>query len=283
MYVVRLRKACPEGKAKVLPALAPQGKARYERGTSLPLDMNGMRLAKYIAQTGYCARRKAEELILSGAVEVNGATVHSVTTFVDPETVSVRIFDKPIVRPASSLYFALHKPSGYLSTTTGDRRKKVPDLLPAEIIGDRRLFLVGRLDKETEGLILLTDDGQFAQELMHPSYDKEKEYEILVRGHMTPEALKHLGEGVDIVVEGEPYHTRPALVSHVRYEDKSTRLHLTIGEGKKRQIRLMCAALGHPVRYLRRVRIGSLTLGDLPLGGYRPLTEEEIQSLRAPR
>jgi len=242
-----------------------------------------MRLAKFIAQSGYCARRKAEEFILSGAVCVDGVSADTVTTFIDPDTAQVTIFGQPIRRPESSLYYAVHKPSGYLSTTTGDKRKKVPDLLPESVTGGRRLFLVGRLDKETEGLILLTDDGQFAQELMHPSYEKEKEYELILRGRMTPEALKHLGEGVDIIVEGEPYHTRPALVSHVQLEDKSTRLHLTIGEGKKRQIRLMCAALDYPVRYLRRVRIGSLTLGDLPLGGFRPLTEEEIHSLRAPQ
>ena len=244
---------------------------------SFPMEQ--VRLAKFIAQTGYAARRKAEELILAGGVTVNGNPATTVTTFINPDVDRVEIFGQPCTKPEHNLYIALHKPSGYLSTTTGDSRKKVPDLLPKEATEGRRLFLVGRLDKETEGLIVLTDDGDFAQRLMHPSFEKEKEYEVIVRGRMDEKAATTLRNGVDIIVEGKPYHTYPAKVEHLTSDGKTSRFHITLGEGKKRQIRLMCAAVGHPVRYLRRVRIGSLELGDLPLGKYRLLSEQERQGL----
>lgn len=238
-----------------------------------------MRLAKFIAQTGYCARRKAEELILSGVVSVNGEVATTVTTFIDPEKDKIEVDGKPCVRPKHSVYLAVHKPSGYLSTTADtEKRKKVTDIIPAEIKATNRLFLVGRLDRETEGLIIVTDDGMLAQRLMHPSFEKEKEYYVVVRGEMLPEVAKRLASGVSIDVDAKPYMTAPAEVKDLTTDGKVSSFHLIIREGKKRQIRLMCKAVGHPVRYLKRVRIGPMELGDLPLKSWRHLTEEEIQN-----
>lgn len=239
-----------------------------------------MRLAKFIAQTGYCARRKAEELILAGAVAVNDVPATTVTTFIDPATDKVTIFGKPCALPENHVYIMLHKPSGYLSTTARETRKKVTDLLPQELQQAHRLFFVGRLDRETEGLMLLTDDGVLAQRLTHPSFEKEKEYEVIVRGIMAPETAKKLASGVQIMVDEQPYQTAPTEIKNLTIADKNTRFRLVIHEGKKRQIRLMCEAVGHPVRYLKRVRIGPLKLGDLPLKGWRHLTSEELHKLQ---
>lgn len=238
-----------------------------------------VRLAKFIANTGYCARRKAEELILAGAVAVNGKPAVVVTTFVDPATDQVTIFGKPCTPQKDHMYVVLNKPSGYLSTTANEHRKKVTDLLPPDLLRSRRLFLVGRLDKETEGLMLLTDDGNLAQRMTHPSFEKEKEYEVIVRGNMQANDAQRLEKGVSILVDEQPYITAPAKITKLSTDDKTSRFHLTIREGKKRQIRLMCDAIGHPVRYLRRVRLGSLTLGDLPLKGWRHLTPAELKQL----
>lgn len=238
-----------------------------------------VRLAKFIAQSGYCARRKAEELILAGAVTVNGEPAEVVTTFIDPEKDDVAIFGKPIEKLQDHLYVMLHKPSGYVSTTANEPRKKVTDLLPADVLATRRLFLVGRLDRETEGLMLLTDDGALAQRMTHPSFEKEKEYEVIVRGAMGPEAARMLQEGVEILVDDVPYTTAPAVLKDLQTEEHTSRFHLIIKEGKKRQIRLMCEAVGHPVRYLKRVRIGALQLGDLPLKGWRHLSTDERAQL----
>lgn len=238
-----------------------------------------LRLAKFIAQTGYCARRKAEELILAGAVTVNGVLANTVTTFIDPEKDEVAIFGKPCVMKTEHVYIMANKPSGYLSTTANESRKKVTDILPRDIQLAHRLFLVGRLDRETEGLILMTDDGPMAQRMTHPSYEKEKEYEVIVRGEMTEEKAKRLEKGVSILVDEVPYITAPATLTKLKSDGKTSRFHLIIREGKKRQIRLMCEALGHPVRYLKRVRLGDLLLGDLPLGSWRHLTSDEIARL----
>lgn len=239
-----------------------------------------MRLAKFIAQTGYCARRKAEELILQGKVELNGAVVETVTTFIDPDTDQVSINGKACQRPARSVYIAVNKPSGYVSTTaTTEKRKKVTDLIPDSVKEQNRLFLVGRLDRETEGLIIVTDDGMLAQRLMHPSFEKEKEYYVVVRGEMTQETADKLQTGVSIMVDAEPYTTAPAVLRDLQSDGKTTSFHLIIREGKKRQIRLMCKEVGHPVRYLQRVRIGPLSLGDLPLKSWRHLTDDEKQQL----
>lgn len=239
-----------------------------------------VRLAKYIAQSGYCARRKAEELITAGAVSVNGERTQVVTTFITPGRDTVTVFGKPIEPVENHLYVLVHKPSGYISTTANERRKKVTDLVPQEVVQDRRLFLVGRLDRETEGLLLLTDDGALAQRMTHPSFEKEKEYEVIVRGDLTAQKAKQLQEGVHIMVDDEAYLTAPATLSHLSSNGKISKFHLILKEGKKRQIRLMCAAVGCPVRYLRRIRMGNLKLGSLPLKGWRMLTSEEVTTLR---
>ena len=240
--------------------------------------MATMRLAKFIANTGYCARRKAEELILAGGVTVNGEVAKVVTTFIDPEKDDIAIFGKPCVATTDHVYILVNKPSGYISTTANESRKKVTDLLPKEL-HNRRLFLVGRLDRETEGLMLLTDDGQLAQRMTHPSFEKEKEYVVIVRGKMTSEEAKRLQQGVSILVDEQPYTTAPATLKNLVTEENTSRFHLTLKEGKKRQIRLMCDAIGHPVRYLQRVRLGPLLLGDMPLKAWRYLAPEELRSI----
>jgi 23S rRNA pseudouridine2605 synthase len=192
---------------------------------------------------------------------------------VDPERQRVEVDGRPI-RMARPDYWLVNKPRGVLSTVRDpERRPTVVQLLPA---GLGRLFPVGRLDRDTEGLVLLTNDGEIAQALLHPSYGNEREYRVVVRGAMVAQALKQLERGVEL----EEGVTAPARVDHIERRADSTRFHLTLREGRKRQIRRSLAALGHPVLRLVRVRMGPLRLVDLPSGAARRLTPAERRQLR---
>ena len=230
------------------------------------------RLQKVLAHAGVASRRAAERLVEQGRVSVNGQVVQTLGVRVDAERDRLAV-DGTLVTASPRSYLLLHKPVGYVSTARDERgRRTVLDLLPAH----RRLYPVGRLDADSEGLLLLTDDGDLAQRLTHPRYGVPKEYRALVRGLPDGGALAWLRQGVALD-EGT---TAPARVSIVAREGGHTWLSIELRQGWKRQVRRMLAAVGHPVERLVRIRVGSLVLGMLPPGGWRPLTDEELARLR---
>lgn len=231
------------------------------------------RLQKVLAKAGIASRRKCEELITAGRVKVNGKIVSTLGSKVDPERDVIEVDGKLVTLPHKHTYLMLNKPVGYICTVHDPQgRPTIMDLIPTQT----RLYPVGRLDKDSEGLILLTDDGDLAQRLTHPSWEHEKEYLVLVEGRPEPHSLRRLREGIAL----ENGFTWPADVTVLGEELDGTWLRFVIHEGRKRQLRRMCQAVGHPVRRLIRVRIGPLCLGELPVGQYRPLTEEECVLLR---
>jgi len=236
--------------------------------------MTAERLQKVLAASGLCARRKAEAWIVAGRVTVNGA-VAELGQKVDPEQDAIRVDGRPIARDPYN-YWLLHKPKGVLSTTRDPQgRKTVVDFLPH---GLPRMVPVGRLDLDTEGLVLLTNDGGMVNALLHPSFGNEREYVVEVKGILAPESLKALVDGIEL----EDGLTAPACVNKVRRDRTSQRtvFSLTMIEGRKRQIRRMLQGLGYPVLRLVRVRMGPLRLGTLAPGKARPLRTAEVAQLR---
>lgn len=247
----------------------------------------GERLARFLAHAGVASRRHAEELIAAGRVQVNGATVTTQGTRISPQRDIISVDGKPISAPAKHVYVLLHKPVGYVSTVSDpQRRQTVLDLLPEEL-RRLRLYPVGRLDLDTSGLLLLTNDGDFALRMTHPRYSMQKHYEALVEGCPNEAALNALRRGVEIVEDnGQRHRTTPAKVRLLRRQRTSQPrsqencwLTLTIHEGRKRQVRRMLAAVGHPVLQLVRTGIGPLKLHNLPSGKWRYLTEREVEQL----
>lgn len=236
-----------------------------------------MRLQKYMAQCGVASRRKSEELIAEGRVCVNGEPVLTPGLQVDPEIDSVTVDGKSIAED-KKIYVLLNKPKGVVSTSA-DRHadQTVMDLLPIK----ERLFTVGRLDKDTEGLLILTNDGDLTFHLTHPSHEFNKTYEGLIKGIPDEKELKHFAEGVEIEDDDHTLHTTaPASVQVLKTYRSTALLEMIIHEGRKRQIRKMCAAIHHPVIHLKRTAIGSITLKGLKTGEWRYLTEEEIHYLK---
>ena len=238
------------------------------------------RLARFLAHAGIASRRHAEELIASGRVQVNGIPATTLGTRINPQRDEVRVDGKPVRSAIQKIYVLLHKPTGYVTTTTDPHgRPIVLDLLPPDL-RRQRVYPVGRLDIDTSGLLLLTNDGDFALRLTHPRYSTEKHYTALVQGCPPERALNGLRKGVEITEDaGRTYKTAPAQVRLRRREGEICWLSLTIHEGRKRQVRRMLAAVGYPVLQLRRVGIGPLKLGNLPEGKWRYLTDEEVRSL----
>jgi 23S rRNA pseudouridine2605 synthase len=240
---------------------------------TIRVDASVKRLHKFLSQAGVASRRKCEELIAAGRVRVNGQTVSRPGSKVDPEHDRVEVDGRLVELPKHHVYLLLNKPAGYVSTVRDPQgRPTVVDLVNQA----QRLYPVGRLDQNSEGLLLLTDDGDLTQRLTHPSYEHEKVYEVLVEGRPTQHALQLLREGVDL----EDGVICPAEVAIIRGDVGGTWLRFVIHEGRKRQLRRMCDAVGHPVRRLIRVRMGPLTLGDLLPGQHRPLTAQERIQLR---
>lgn len=231
------------------------------------------RLQKFMAGSGVASRRKCEELILSGAVSVNGSLISEPGHKINPEidTVSVKgIIIKP--QKTACLYYMLNKPKGYVSTAKDQfGRPTVVSLIETKA----RLYPAGRLDYDTEGLLILTNDGEFTNKLTHPKYSIAKEYEAAVKGNIGPEAIKAVEKGIDI---GD-YITKPAKMKLIRQFEGYALISIVIKEGKNRQVRKMCEKIGHPVTELKRVAIGSLRLGNLKTGHYRKLTPDEIRGL----
>ena len=241
---------------------------------------SGERLSRFLAHAGIVSRRHAEELIASGRVQVNGITVTTQGTRIHPDTDIVLVDGKPVQASSKHVYLLLHKPIGYVSTAYDPQgRPTVLDLLPAELRA-LRVYPAGRLDIDTSGLLLLTNDGQFALHVTHPRYSMQKHYQALVSGCPSESSLQALRSGVTIVEDkGRSHKTAPAQVQLLRQEGSNCWLSLTIHEGRKRQVRRMLAAIGYPVMELGRTGIGPLVIGDLPVGKWRNLTSEEVKSL----
>ena len=243
-------------------------------------EFQGERLARFLAHAGVASRRHAEELIAAGRVQVNGVTVANQGIRINAASDRVTVDGKLIQAAVEHVYLLLHKPLGYVSTAHDPRgRPTVLDLLPEEV-RRLRVYPVGRLDVDTSGLLLLTNDGDFALRLTHPRYEKEKHYEALVQGKPTREALERLQRGVVISEDdGQRFQTSSARVHVLRTAGSDSWLVLTISEGHKRQVRRMLAAVGLPVRRLQRVGIGGVRLHNLPVGKWRYLTSDEIHRL----
>jgi 23S rRNA pseudouridine2605 synthase len=230
-----------------------------------------MRLAKFIAQGGVASRRHAEDLVRSGRVLVDGVRVTDPARDVDDRS-EVSIDGRPI-SPEPMEHYLLNKPIGVVSTAHDPQgRPKVVDLVSS----DARLYPVGRLDAATRGLILLTNDGELANRLMHPRFEIEKAYRARVQGSVSKQALRRLRSGVEL----EDGRTWPAQVRVLESEPQTTLLEIVIHEGRKRQVRRMCEAVGHPVIELERTGYGPLTLAGLAPGESRRLTGEEVEQLR---
>ncbi|MDR3624513.1 MAG: pseudouridine synthase [Chlamydiales bacterium] len=226
--------------------------------------MTTNRLSKVLAAAGVASRRACEELIFEGHVQVNNKIVLLPQTLVSLEKDNILVAGKPIKRVESKVYYIVNKPPGYLCTNKAGSGKIILDLFPD---ADKRLFTVGRLDKETGGLIIVTNDGHFSQEVIHPSSNIQKEYVAKTHQEITDEHLKIISHGSYI----EGTFVKPVKVSKVR---KGT-LKITITEGKKREVRILAEHAGLTLWSLTRIRIGSLKLGLLPVGGIRAMTERD--------
>ena len=244
------------------------------------IDSPGERLVRFLAHAGVASRRHAENIIAAGRVRVNGVIIREPGSRIDPEHDIVLVDGKVVQVSSQHVYLMLHKPTGYLSTVSDPQgRSTVLDLFPPEL-RELRIYPVGRLDYDTSGLLLLTNDGDFALHLTHPRYAQDKHYEVLMQGRPSGVALNMLRQGVVITEDnGRKHKTAPAKIGPIRHEGDNTRLSLTIHEGRKRQIRRMLATLGLTVIALKRVGIGTVTLSGLPTGKWRYLTEKEIQAL----
>ena len=230
------------------------------------------RLHKVLAHAGVASRRKSEDMIRQGRVMVNGQVVTELGTKVDPARDDIRVDGRRVSLAAGHVYVMLNKPQDVISAMRDRRgRRALGDLVSLP----RRLYPVGRLDLDSEGLILLTDDGELANLLTHPRYEHEKEYRAWVNGEPDDETLQTWRQGVLL----DDKLTAPARVEVLNRRRDATLLRIVMHEGRKRQIRRVAELLGHPVRELKRVRLGPLELGPLEVGQWRYLTSKEVRSL----
>jgi len=227
-----------------------------------------------MAQCGVASRRKCEEMIRSGQVAVNGVTVLDMGVKIDPERDEVFVNGKKVYMEERYVYIMLNKPRGYITTVKDQYNRPTVMELVDQVC--ERVYPIGRLDYESEGLLLLTNDGNMAFYLTHPRHQIEKEYIVRVNGFPSPQDLDKLRYGIDI----GGFVTSPAKVSVVKYNKQSTTIKIVIREGKNRQIRRMFDAIGYKVTYLKRIRIGSIELGDLKPGEWRYLTNKEVNALK---
>lgn len=234
------------------------------------------RLQKIISAAGITSRRASEELIVNGQVTINGVVVTELGTKADPAKDKITVNGKLLQVSEQRLYILLNKPAGYMTTLDDpEGRPLVTELLKEKI--NERVYPVGRLDYNTEGLLLLTNDGEWANRLMHPRHEIDKEYHVRVRGKAHNSQLNQLAAGV--VIDEKP--TAPATVKLIKEGEQNDWLSITIHEGRNRQIRRMCEAVSLSVVRLKRVRYGSLVLGNLRSGEFRFLTEAEARQLGA--
>jgi 23S rRNA pseudouridine2605 synthase len=249
----------------------PPARPRVAGQSSRP-SPEGERLQKILAAAGHGSRRECEELITSGRIEVDRKVVTELGTRVDPQKQEIRV-DGETLRPPRLAYFAVNKPPGVISTNRDQAgRPRVIDLVPGQ---KARLFTVGRLDLNSDGLILLTNDGELANRLTHPRYGVRKTYRVLVAGEPTPEELQQLEQGVRLA-EGV---ARVDAVKIRGKQGKATRLEIVLSEGKNREIRRILARTGHKVMRLTRIAVGPIKLGKLQPGEHRRLTSQEVDEL----
>lgn len=228
-----------------------------------------MRLNKFLSSCGVASRRKCEEIILAGKVSVNGKVTNVLSTVVNEKADKVEVDGVAIKLPAEFVYLKMNKPKGYACTASDERgRKTIFDLLESDV----RLFNVGRLDYDTEGLLLLTNDGDFANLVTHPKYHFEKEYIVTAEGEVKEGDLAVLRKGV--VIDGQRMPT--ARVKLLSFDGKWSKVSVVIDEGQNHQVRRMFEAIGKDIKLLKRVRIGDVHLGGLYRGKTKPMTEKEI-------
>jgi len=233
------------------------------------------RVQKILARAGYGSRRSCEELIRQNRVSVNGNII-SLGDKADASTDDIRVDSQKIELPTEFAYVILNKPAGVISDEdVGKRYQSARELIPIE----GHLFPVGRLDLDSEGLMIFTNDGELAHKLTHPRFEHTKVYLVVVEGVPSQEVLDRWSHGIELLGK----KTLPARVEVIDSRPEGTHLAVTLREGRKRQIRRVAAQLGHPVVSLKRVQIGPVRLGDLPEGGWRHLTEEEVQKLQKVR
>jgi 23S rRNA pseudouridine2605 synthase len=231
------------------------------------------RLQKFLANAGVASRRKAEDLITSGRVKVNGRVVTELGTKVDPDNDEV-VVDGKTIKGSAPVWVMLHKPRGYVSTRDDPQaRPTIYDLLPESLHG---LFYVGRLDADSEGLMLLTNHGDVAHMLLHPSFEVSRVYDVLVRGNVKQETVDALLKGIEL--EDGVARAEAVLVAAGQREGESS-VRVTLREGRNREVRRMMAAVGHKVLRLRRISYGPIQLGKLPEGKWRNLSETEVRAL----
>lgn len=234
--------------------------------------MKKLRLNKFLSNSGVASRRKCDEIIASGKVTVNGKVVTEIGSQINEKKDKVMVEGKAVCLPSSFVYIKLNKPKGYACTASDEKgRKTIYDLVDCE----ERLFSIGRLDYNTEGLIILTNDGDFANKVSHPRYDVEKEYRVTIEGKIKESELAVLRKGV--VVDGQKMP--PAKVKLLSQDENISKISVVINEGQNRQVRRMFEAIGREIKLLKRVRIGSVRLGGLSRGQWRDLTEDELNLL----
>jgi 23S rRNA pseudouridine2605 synthase len=237
-------------------------------------DATAMRLQKYLAHAGIASRRAAEELIVRGKVRVNGRVVREMGTSVAVGD-RVDVSGAPVVLHLETTYLVLHKPAGVMTTMRDPQgRRTVADLIPK---GLPRIVPVGRLDFDTSGVLLLTNDGELANRLTHPRYGVDKTYRALLKGRLLPAEIERLRSGVHL----EEFRAAGAQLRVVAVRRETSVVDITVHEGKNRQVRRMFEAVGHSVQALVRLRFGPIRLGDLPPGATRPPSERELAALRA--
>ncbi len=235
------------------------------------------RLQKILSQAGVASRRAAERLIAEGRVTVNGMVVTELGKKADAASDHIAVDGEPLAGTERLSYYLLNKPKGYISTVKDERgRRTVLDLLPDM---EERLYPVGRLDSNTEGLLLLTNDGALTNALLHPAREVTKTYLAVVEGQVTPSELNRLRQGVELS-DGLTAPAGAFIVERDEAENR-TKLEITLHEGRNRQVRRMCEAVGHRVRSLKRVQFACLTLAGVRRGESRPLSKEEVRELYA--
>lgn len=235
-----------------------------------------MRINKYLADCGVASRRKCDELIAQGKVKVNGKVVRELGLDIKPT--DVVLFENRVVRPSvKRVYYKLHKPKGYVTTASDEKGRKTVVELMRKV--QERIYPIGRLDYDTEGLLILTNDGDITNILTHPKNNVKKTYIASVEGEITPADIKQISKGVDI----GGYVTQPCSAQILDKDDKFTRVEIVIAEGKNHQVKKMFEAVGKTVAFLKRTSIGEIKLGGLSRGEYKALTTKEISYLKSLR
>ena len=252
---------------------SPRRQRQRWSSTDYEIVTDGTRLNKYIAQAGVASRRRADELISYGKVRINGKVVRELGTIVMPGD-KVDVSGTPVAPVERTAYLVVHKPVGVMTTMRDPQgRRTIAELVPKHL---PRVVPVGRLDYDTAGVLLMTNDGALANRLLHPRYGVEKTYRATIAGRLSPDEVKRLHDGVQL----DPHEGAcGARVRVVSVRAGSSVVDVTVHEGRNRQVRRMFELLGHPVQALVRLRFGPVSLGDLPVGHTRPLTAKELSAL----